>query len=227
MKSKHVFGGHVYLISNYGVARNPIFKDKKDLEFFKEKFDQYLGEICDLHASSHKINQFQYLVKIKEREHLEAFYLKKMDKKKSGKVKLKARNKIVSIPESYLIFSQEVSNFLNSVAKKFNFRHGRRGSLFADRYTKLLVTSEEEMRSWKERLVSMRPLFTFEDGWKAEELSDGECQQLETVELSEGALSTIYLRGCFESLPPKSINSPFFNEKIQNYIKTHGHNPPW
>ena len=46
MKVKHVFGGHVYLISNFGVARNPIFKDKVDLDFFKAKFDEYLGEIC-------------------------------------------------------------------------------------------------------------------------------------------------------------------------------------
>ncbi len=179
MKAKHVFGGHVYLISNFGVARNPIFKDEIDLIFFKEKFKEYLGEICEVYGSSHQINQFQYLIKIKERKELEDFYLKKMASQKKNVSHNLYGNEEGEIPESYLIFSQEVSNFLNSVAKKFNFRHGRKGSLFGDRYGKILVESEEEMQRWRERLRGLEALVHFEEGWKSVEELDGELKGLE------------------------------------------------
>ena len=77
MKVDHVFGGHIYVISSFGVARNPIIKDNKDLAFFRSKVNKYLGEICEIYAYSHQINQFQYLVKIKERTELESFFHEK------------------------------------------------------------------------------------------------------------------------------------------------------
>ncbi len=199
MKVRHVFGGHVYLISNFGVARNPIFKDKKDLDFFKKKFAEYLGDICDVYANSHQLNQFQYLVKIKDREELESFYIKKMkEKKKNVGHDLYGDGEI---PDSYLIFSQEVSNLLNSVAKKFNFRHGRKGSLFGERYTKILVESEKEMGEWKERMENLEGLVDFAEEWSAQELRDAEIRALESSEITESSEENHDLRGCFLCLP--------------------------
>ncbi len=227
MKAKHVFGGHMYLICNYGVARNPIFKDEEDLEFFKEKFDQYLGEICEVHASCHQINQFQYLIKIKERPELEAFYTNKQKKKKKNQAHDLYDINSDEIPESYLIFSQEVSNMLNSVAKRFNFRHGRKGSLFGSRYSKELVESEVEMNAWVARLNALEPLIHFEEDWKTQENLDPDLKAIEASSQTKKVLSNNYLRGCFESLPPVSTNSALFTLKFNNFIKIHGKNPPW
>ncbi len=227
MKAQHVFGGHIYLISNYGVARNPIFKDVEDLNFFKDRFDHYLGEICDVLASSHQINQFQYLVKIKERNRLEEFYVKKKALKKTNVSHDIYNPKADEIPESYLIFSQEVSNCLNSVAKKFNFRHNRRGGLFAGRYSKVLVESESEMNEWISRLSGLETLVNFDEEWCAEELKEARNKELETSNVAGDYVLNLDLRGCFMCLPPKSTKLPFFNRKFENYFENHGKNPPW
>ncbi len=171
MRVKHVFGGHMYVISSYGVARNPIFKDQKDLYNFAQNVKKYLSEICEIHAYNHQVNQFHYLVKVKEREELEDFFEQKVEDKGRGKniahdiYDLDSAN----APESYLIFSQEVSNCLNSYVKKFNYRHKRHGGLFAGRYRKHLVESEEEMYEWIERINNMEKLVFFEDDWEVEE----------------------------------------------------------
>ncbi len=246
MKVKHIFGGHVYLISSYGVARNPIFKDSDDLEFFTKNIKKYLGEICDIHAYNHRINEFQYLIKVKERPILEAFFRKKQALQKKGKSNV-AHDiydpKAEVIPDSYLIFSQEVSNCLNSVVKRFNAKHNRRGGLFAGRYSKYLVESEEEMLDLIDRLNAMEALIFFEEDWKVEDEvvmgnKNGECSSLKYYQ--EGAQAVKHsllgnfiryikedLRGSFISLPPKSIKSPKFQSKFNFYLKIHGFPPPW
>ncbi len=227
MKAKHVFGGHMYVISNFGVARNPIFMDQQDLKFFKEKFEEYLSPICEVHVSNHQINQFQYMIQIKERSVLEFFYIEKMKSKKKNISNDLYEPNGVEIPESYLIFSQEVSNFLNSVAKKFNFRHGRKGSLFGDRYQKILVESEEDMRMWSDRLENMEALVEFEGEWEAKELNDEELHCLESSSVIRKGRSNDYLRGCFEILPPLSFKSSLFSSKFEKYFKFHRKKPPW
>ncbi len=227
MKAKHVFGGHVYLINNFGVALNPIFKDQQDLDFFREKFNHYLGSICDLIASSHQINQFQYLIKIKERPILEAFYRAKKKAKRKNTAHDLYDLSSEDIPESYLIFSQEVSNWLNSVAKKFNFRHDRKGGLFGARYGKELIESEDELNRWKERLLALEPLVLFSENWTVQLLKEGKCKELEMAEEVDINGAKIDLRGCFEYLPPLTIKSPLFVIKFLNYFKTFDKNPTW
>ncbi len=168
MKVKHVFDEQMYVISNFGVARNPIFEDEKDIESFIEKANRYLGEVCTIHDYRHQVNQFQYLISIKSRTELEKFFLKKQRSKKKRK---NVANNLYDIendipPPSYLIFSQEVSNFLNAYVKGYNFRHGRKGGLFASRYSKHLVQNEEEMKRWISFLHGEEELITFESKWK-------------------------------------------------------------
>lgn len=245
MKVDHVFGGHIYVISSFGDARNPIFKDNNDLSFFRSKMNEYLGEICDIFAYSHQINQFQYLIRIKERKVLERFFYRKQSEKKN-KVKKNVSHQIYnpnaeSPPDSYLIFSQEVSNWLNSYAKKFNFKYKRKGGLFGDRYSKYLVQSEEEMNLWIERLNKMEKLVIFEEEWKVTEECEfdngnGECSSLVYYEEDEREHDffrnftrwvTGHLRGCFDCLPPKSINAPDFLPKFHFFKKIKGIEPPW
>lgn len=242
MKVKHVFGGHIYLISNFGVARNPIFIDKADVQFFKDNIEKYLGEICDVYAYSHKANQFQYLVRIKDRNAMEAFfYSKQKSKQKNESHAIYDKGALIP-PDSYLIFSQEVSNCLNSYAKKFNFKYNRKGGLFGDRYSKHLVESEDEMDIWIDRLNIMKDLVIFSTKWLIKEDVDlGEKEELcSSLYYSQNACSSIHrtfsnfrhwskkhLRGCFKCLPPASINAQDFFEKFHFFKNKRGYPPPW
>lgn len=246
MKVDHVFGGHIYLISSFGDARNPLFKDDIDLDFFKANVEKYLHEICEIYAYSHRVNQFQYLVRIRERAVLEEFFHKKQMLKKGSKVDVS--HKLYDLeaaipPESYLIFSQEVSNCLNSYAKKFNFRHKRKGGLFGDRYSKVLIESDEEMLSWIAKLNQMEELVVFEQEWQVEEElevenSEGECSSKVYYESADEVREHGFfrnfsiwisnnLRGSFDCLPPKSIKSPDFTRKFNIFKQIKGIPPPW
>ncbi len=247
MKVKHVFGGNYYVISNYGTARNPIFKNDADVQNFSEKMSEYLGEICEIHAYNHQINQFHYLIKVHERPVLESFFYEKKAKKK-GKGKNIAHDiydlKSETPPDSYLIFSQEVSNCLNSYVKSFNYIHSRRGGLFAGRYQKHLIESEEEYQEWVERLNNMEEIIVFEEEWQVPDTveldnSAGECssklyyEEASEEEVGHKVLTNFVklnfhkLRGCFLTLPPKSIHAPNFSQKFNHYLKIHGTHPPW
>lgn len=243
MKVDHVFGGHIYLISSFGVARNPLFKEQVDIEFFKNNIEKYLGEICDIYAYAHEHNQFQYLVKIKERPILEKFYLSKQSvKTKNPSHKLYSLDSLTP-PDSYLIFSQEVSNCLNSYAKKFNFKYKRKGSLFGDRYSKYLVESEEEMEALIQKLNDLEELVVFSSHWQVRTKVEfrnksGECSSKVYYENSSiGSLQMPfknfscwiqnYMRGCFDVLPPVSIKCPKYLDKYQNFKDVKGIPPPW
>lgn len=243
MRVDHVFGGHIYLISSFGNARNPLFKDDEDLSFFRSNVKKYLEEICDIFAYSHQVNQFQYLIKIKERQILEQFYYKKKASRKKKNVSHAIYTpEAKSPPESHLIVSQEVSNCLNSYAKRFNFKHKRKGGLFGDRYSKYLIESNEEMDECIERLNAMKELVNFAADWQVpEEVAfaneSGECSSI--VHYNEGGMVikpiflnftkwvTGNLRGCFECLPPTHIKAPNFLTKFLLYTKIKGKAPPW
>jgi hypothetical protein len=243
MKDKHVFGGNNYVISSFGVARNPIFKDLEDLDFFKMNVDKYLADICEVFAYGHSENQFQYLIRIKERKELEQFYLKKQSLNiKNVGHEIYSKESAV-IPDSYLIFSQEVSNMLNSYARRFNNKHQRKGSLFGDRYSKILVKNEAEMEEWVDRLNRMEELVFFKEGWtiaKKEMLIkenesgrwSSDCYYrglgFDGSSLSSFVLySKKKLRGTFKILPPYSAKSPEIRFLYYQFIKIFGHPPPW
>ncbi len=243
MKVKHVFGGHIYLISSYGVARNPIFKDEDDVHFFAKNIEKYLSEICEIYAYTHQINQFHYLVKIKERNILEEFFLQKQAEKRKNEAHNIYDLESEKIPDSYLIFSQEMSNCLNSYVKHYNFKHGRRGGLFADRYSKYLIESEEEMWEWIDRLNSMEELVIFREEWKVSDVFNLFREKVifcshayfnsrarigaKVLFRNFRRVGKVDLRGCFKSLPPYSVKAQNFSEKLNTYIKIHGVFPPW
>lgn len=243
MKVDHVFGGHIYVISNFGVARNPIFKNNDDVEFFKSNIDKYLGEICEIYAYGNEYNQFQYLVKIHERPILEAFFYRKQSSEEKNAGHNLYSLDAITPPDSYLIFSQEVSNCLNSYAKKFNFKYKRKGGLFGDRYCKYLVESEEEMEMWIDRLNNLEELVLFDKEWQVAEVVEldnerGECSSKAIYE-NDGECNVHIVfsnfvewikqnvRGYFECLPPRHIKAPNYLEKYQNFIRIHDSDPPW
>ena len=186
------------------------------------------------------------LVRIKERAVLESFFHKKKRENNKGTKNIShnlygLQDKIP--PESYLIFSQEVSNCLNSYAKRFNFRHKRKGGLFASRYSKYLIENEEEMKVWIDDLNNMEELVCFEQEWKVKEAYEfnnvgGECSSLVFYEnRADNKIHAVFknfclwikgnLRGSFECLPPHSIKALDFHAKFEFYKKMKGVDPPW
>ncbi len=248
MKVDHIFGGHIYLISNFGVARNPIFCDSSDVEFFRSNVEKYLSQLCDIHAYNFKHNQFQILVRIKWRNQIENFFERKYESGTNEKYAQliedrKNGNLGISYPETYAIFSQEVSNMLNSYAKYFNYKYSRKGGLFGSRYSKILVESEEEMIEWVNKLNSQQPLVLFEPEWSTAEVckfgnENGEgSSKIFYTKKGKNNFHTIFsnfwqfyrqgLRGCFNSLPPANIRKQNFGLFWLNFLKLNKYAPPW
>ncbi len=248
MKADHICGGHVYLISNFGVARNPIFCDSLDVEFFRSNVEKYLGKLCVIHAYHFKHNQFQILIRIKWRNLIEAFFERKYENGTNSKfsqliLARKNGNSGIEYPETYRIFSQEISNMLNSYAKYFNFKYKRTGGLFGSRYTKILVESEQEMINWVERLNSGAQLVLFKKEWSVKEsfvmnnASGEENSKIFYKRCGRNNFHTIFsnfwlyyiedLRGCFNSLPPANIRKQNLIPFWLNFLKINNYNPPW
>ncbi len=240
-----MFGGQIYVISSFGVARNPLFKNERDLRTFTNCINKYLSPVCNIYAYSHQVNQFQYLIKVKERQELERFYFEKQKSKKSKKnIAQDLYDKNGSeAPDSYLIFSQEASNCFNSYAKQFNFVHNRTGGLFGRRFSKHLVESEEEMNGWIERLNSSRKLIFFDKDWRVndrvevdfrgikscslEYFENYDLEKMKCLFTNFAAFEIKELRGCFEILPPSRNNASNHRSLIEKYIKKYKKEPPW
>lgn len=153
MKCRHIFEKRIYLICNRAVAGNTIFTSKKEQVEFLNKVDQYLGPVCDVLAHSLHDDQFQLLIETKSRRHFTKFF------KLTHKGKTDER---FFLPLSTHIFSRLMSNLQVSVAKKFNFRNGRSGALFAARFERILVEDEIEAADWANKLACKKRYFVNE-----------------------------------------------------------------
>jgi hypothetical protein len=162
MKTKHLFEGHVYLISNHSVARNPMFSSEKLKEYFKERMEKYLSPITDIIAYNLNQHEFQILVRLKERKAFEEYYCENHKEKKKG-----------DVPESTYIFSQTMSNLQVSFVKHFNFVYHRTGALVASRFNRQLIKSDEEMRFWIERLNKGTRMHSYAGIWINDVLKGG------------------------------------------------------
>ncbi len=241
----HIFGGHVYVISSFTVARNPIFKDEEDVKQFQTNIQKYLGEICDINAYRHSTDHFQYLITVKERSVLEDFFKRKEEKKMKGRKSSRTKKKVF-IPESYQIFSQQFSNCLNSYVKKYNFRHHRKGALFARRYSKYLVETKSEMLEWIRLLNNDKAVSIYDPEWRVKDvvklekdsylrcslkyyMEEGEVEErlvCKGLEVSKVGLEG-KLRGCFLCHPPRNIKSPNVAHLWKDYFLKMGKAPPW
>ena len=130
--------GEIYLVSNHAVARNPMFSELSLQKFFIEKVKKYLEPISEIVSYNLHSHEFQLLLKTKDREDFEQYFI---DKKRRKKIKVKKED----IPESTNIFSQAMANLQVSFVKKLNYKYGRTGSLMARRFSRKLIETEEEM----------------------------------------------------------------------------------
>ncbi len=211
--AKHVFEGGIYLLTNIGVARNPIFHNQESIERFKEKANDYLSPLCKIIAFAFNDNQWELLVQMKTREEFINFYRKKH----------KNENILeFLIPESSIIYSQEMANLQSGFAKHINWLYKRVGALFYRRYQKELITSEKELVATIERLKNVRPYNPHKGEWairKSERLESKKgmrwginyekLAQMGSQILWNGILiMKIDLEAHFKKLPKLKIESP-------------------
>ena len=226
METTHLFEDAYYLVGNKSVAKCFMFKDENDCQRFKTKIDYHLKPLCDVIGFGLLKDEFQLLVKLKSREVFEDYFVKRYEyRPESGNV----------IPETTYIFAQAMSNLQSGYAKYFNYKYERDGGLMCGRYFRELVESEEHL---DELICSMHKLqeqtkrnriWTFrrkEVGFRLDKLtktvkrSSYMCYILRKRGSAADAelqcfrhRDEIFLRGCFDNLPPKRI---FFVNRTEN-----------
>lgn len=157
MQAKHIFNGHIYLISSHSVARNPLFHNRELCSRFLRKLDHYLGPLCEILQYSLLNHEFQLVLKIRSREKFCIYYREKHEKDDLSEEE---------IPFSTYIFSQAMANLLASAAIHFNRKYGRTGALFARRFYKQLITSKEDLERHLSRLSKMKCLMEYSQRWR-------------------------------------------------------------
>ena len=136
MKTKYIYNDYCYVLNNFSTALNPIFISNADSTLFKEKMEKYLSPLCEILAYNLTNYEFQIVVQMKERQIFEDFFIQKMNQKGVDDY---------NIPESTYILSQEMANLLSGYVKYFNHKYSRKGALFARRFSKSLIESENEL----------------------------------------------------------------------------------
>ena len=155
-KVQHLHEDRIYYISNHSVARNPMFAEYGMQKFFIEKMEKYLGPLCEIIAHNLKNNEFQLLVKLKDRESFISYFQKQAEG---------SETELNEVPESTYIFSQAMANLQVSYVKHFNYKYKRSGTLMAGRFIRMLVETEEEMMDLIESLNKGEVFHQYHSVW--------------------------------------------------------------
>lgn len=175
-----------YVLTNFAVANNPIFMDEDEVNNFKKRLEDQLVDLCDILSYNFHSDHYQIVVALRDRSSFIHFFRKKKDD---------ADIPEEEIPESTYILSQEMANIQSGYAKWFNFRHGRYGTVFGRRYTKILIETEEELKVWVDEINKGSKLWSFEDFWSYTRNFLKRLKELKTVEVSSGIIYEIAKAG--------------------------------
>ena len=156
IKSQHLFENGIYHIGNHSVARNPMFTDSHMQNYFLEKMENYLSPLCKVLAYSLNKDEFQIIVKLKDRKKFEDYFKTKSSNKDAG---------VLEIPDSTYIFSQAMANLQVSFVKHFNYVFKRSGTLMASRFTKNLIEGTEELADLIKSLNSAKKFHNYSELW--------------------------------------------------------------
>lgn len=119
--------GHYYHIYNRGNNSSPIFFETENYYHFLRLYAKYIEPIAETYAWCLLKNHFHLLVRIKEKEEINATDLT---------YNTTTQSKVI---EPY----RQFSHLFNAYTQSINKRHNRTGSLFENKYERKLVTTEE------------------------------------------------------------------------------------
>ena len=120
---------HVY---NHAVGNELLFKTGNNYRFFLEKVKKYLPQFVDIYAYCLMPNHFHFLLKVKKEEDV----IKAVVSANPNR-DLKQEFKVSGI------ISRQFSHLFNSYAQAFNRENNRKGSLFYNRFKRILVDDED------------------------------------------------------------------------------------
>ena len=222
-RTTHIFEDGYYHIWNKSVSKSFMFKDEQDFERFKTNIRKYLDPICDIMAYNLLNEEFQLVLRMKSREIIEEYFMEKHTKQ---------YEKLGIIPETTYIFARAMANMQSAYVKWFNFKYSRDGGLMGSRYGRMLIESEDQMRSIIKDVHNLKKKNNREFVWRYKE-GDGfrivMCKKdrssrhiYEGEGLNNGDenwvkhVDYIYVRGHFENLPPKRLEFNSEQEKMKN-----------
>ena len=162
----------IYHIYNRGINGENIFKEERNYRYFLEKYAKYIEPIADTFAYCLLGNHFHIAIRTKSEAELIDFYVKKKKKIIEDAVVnilnlynvessenqintinndtnvVKALNlhnverQIIRIPSASHIISLQFAFLFNSYAQSINKANNRTGSLFEERFRRILVGTD-------------------------------------------------------------------------------------
>ena len=120
-----------YHIYNHAVGNELLFKTEDNYRYFLEKVKKYLPQFVDIYAYCLMPNHFHFLLKVKQEEDVIS--------SATSAYPNKAIKQDVGIPK---IISNQFSHLFNTYAQAFNKENNRKGSLFYNRFKRILVEDD-------------------------------------------------------------------------------------
>lgn len=127
--------GTYHILSHAVVGNDLLFRNEENYRFFLQKYVAYITPIADTHSFALLPNHFHFLIRIKNKTNIEAYFKKK-----------KINKDFASTTAADFIM-QCFSNFLNSYAKSYNKIYRRMGALFVDYLRRVEVKSDGQFGS--------------------------------------------------------------------------------
>lgn len=213
MEAKHIYEDGIYLLSNVSVARNPLFRNRENIERFTKGCEEYLGSLCEIISISCKHNTWEIIARMKNRLEFEEFYREKHSANKLPRY---------LIPESGYIFSQQMANLQSGFVKHYNWANNRIGSLFYRRYSKFLIKDGVELLNQISKIEGDNYSNVYSGFWAEgckgvivdRDNTRNESKEKFNVLMMDGVYSD-NLAGWFNILPKLEISDP-----IPRYLRT-------
>jgi putative transposase len=124
-----LFPGQDYHIYNHANAWENFFREKRNYQFFLNKFAYYISPIADIFAYCLMPNHFHIQLRIKPETILQ---------------ELNGKNNTAKFEKIEDFITQQFSNFFNSYTKSYNKVYNRKGALFLHGFKNNPIESDRQ-----------------------------------------------------------------------------------
>ena len=132
----------IYHIYNRGINGENIFKEERNYPYFLTKYAQYIEPIAETFAYCLLKNHFHIVIKTKSETEIVDFYVKKKTKSLNLDDVESSESQEIKILSASHIISLQFAFLFNSYAQSINKANNRTGSLFEERFRRILVGTD-------------------------------------------------------------------------------------
>jgi REP element-mobilizing transposase RayT len=124
--------GGVYHIFNHAVGSDDLFREEENFLFFLRKISSRLVSFADMYAYCLMPNHFHFVLRIKERTHLDTLWKDRKNKKN------------LSALEFYdKLITAEFANLFNAYVQAYNRKYFRQGSLLKESFQRKRIDTTQ------------------------------------------------------------------------------------